>query len=44
MFVLNEGANQILKKNYKATIDSVLIALPKIKANNNTINPLGVII
>lgn len=38
LFVLNEGANQILKKNYKATIDSIIIALPKLKANKNTIN------
>ncbi len=31
LFILNEGANQTLKKNYKAAIDSVDIALPKIK-------------
>lgn len=35
MFVLNEGANQVLKKNYKAAIDSINIALPKLKSLNN---------
>lgn len=35
LFVLNEGANQILKKNYYATIDSVDIALPKLKGITN---------
>lgn len=31
LFVLNEGANQTLKKNYKGAIDSIDIALPKLK-------------
>lgn len=31
LFILNEGANQTLKKNYKAAIDSIDIALPKLK-------------
>ena len=35
MFVLNEGANQVLKKNYIAAIDSINIALPKLKSLNN---------
>ncbi len=29
-FVLNEGANQILRKNYKAALDSIYKAFPKI--------------
>jgi AraC-like DNA-binding protein len=35
LFILNEGANQTLKKNYKAAIDSVDLALPKLKKMNN---------
>lgn len=38
MFVLNEGANQTLKKNYTAAIDSIDKALPKLKSLNNTGN------
>jgi AraC-like DNA-binding protein len=30
MFILNEGANQILKKNYRAGIDSINKALPNL--------------
>jgi AraC-like DNA-binding protein len=35
LFILNEGANQTLKKNYEAAIDSVDLALPKLKKMNN---------
>lgn len=35
LFILNEGANQFLKKNYNATIDSVNIALPKLMEMSN---------
>ncbi|WP_130734340.1 helix-turn-helix domain-containing protein [Flavobacterium sp. J27] len=35
IFILNEGANQVLKGNYNATIDSVNHALPKLKGKNN---------
>jgi AraC-like DNA-binding protein len=35
IFVLNEGANQVLKKNYIAAIDSIDKALPKLKSLNN---------
>jgi AraC-like DNA-binding protein len=35
LFILNEGANQTLKKNYKAAIDSIDIALPKLKKMTN---------
>ena len=38
MFILNEGANQILKKNYKAAIDSINKALPKLESLKNTEN------
>lgn len=31
LFVLNEGANQVLRKNYNAALDSINKALPKIK-------------
>ena len=31
LFILNEGANQVLKENYKATIDSAYKALPLLK-------------
>ena len=31
LFILNEGANQTLKKNYNIAIDSIDIALPKLK-------------
>lgn len=35
LFILNEGANQSLKKNYNAAIDSINIALPKLKKMKN---------
>ncbi|HCQ13426.1 hypothetical protein [Flavobacterium sp.] len=38
MFVLNEGANQVLKKNYIAAIDSINNALPKLRKLNNSDN------
>lgn len=41
MFVLNEGANQILKKNYKVAIDSINRALPKLKELKNQENVLA---
>lgn len=37
-FVLNEGANQILKRNYLSAIDSINKALPKLKELNNLDN------
>lgn len=40
IFILNEGANQVLANNFKATLDSVAKALPYIiknKDNNNTL-------
>lgn len=40
IFILNEGANQVLVNNFKATLDSVSKALPNIiknKDNNNTL-------
>ena len=41
LFVLNEGANQVLKKNYKVAIDSVNKALPQMIAFNNKENTLA---
>lgn len=41
LFILNEGANQYLKKNYKAGLDSIDIALPKLKILKNTGNILA---
>ncbi|HMK06657.1 MAG TPA: AraC family transcriptional regulator [Flavobacterium sp.] len=35
LFILNEGAVQASKKNYKAALDSVNKALPKMKTMNN---------
>jgi AraC-like DNA-binding protein len=40
IFILNEGANQVLANNFRATLDSVAKALPYIiknKDNNNTL-------
>jgi len=40
IFILNEGANQVVVNNFKATLDSVTKALPYIiknKDNNNTL-------
>ncbi len=41
LFILNEGANQILRKNYKATIDSVKKALPILVKNKDQGNILA---
>ncbi|WP_307292697.1 AraC family transcriptional regulator [Flavobacterium sp. SORGH_AS_0622] len=41
LFVLNEGANQVLKKNYGAAIDSIKKALPKIIKYKDTGNELA---
>lgn len=41
LFVLNEGANQVLKKNYKAAIDSISKALPKVISNKDKANELA---
>lgn len=41
LFILNEGANQISKKNYKAAIDSINKALPAMITYHNTINILA---
>ncbi|TPG45259.1 helix-turn-helix domain-containing protein [Flavobacterium pectinovorum] len=41
LFVLNEGANQVLKKNYKVALDSINKALPKMIEYNNTGNLLA---
>ncbi|UPZ17007.1 helix-turn-helix domain-containing protein [Flavobacterium humidisoli] len=41
LFVLNEGTNQILKKNYNAALDSINKSLPKMIAYKNTGNELA---
>ncbi|WP_197276642.1 AraC family transcriptional regulator [Flavobacterium sp. KJJ] len=41
LFILNEGANQVLKKNYKAALDSVHKALPKMIENKDLGNTLA---
>jgi AraC-like DNA-binding protein len=41
LFVLNEGANLVLKKNYKAALDSINKALPKMIAFKNEGNTLA---
>ncbi|WP_316635041.1 helix-turn-helix domain-containing protein [uncultured Flavobacterium sp.] len=41
LFILNEGANQLLKKNYKAALDSIDKALPIMITNNDTGNILA---
>ncbi|MFD2941831.1 helix-turn-helix domain-containing protein [Flavobacterium notoginsengisoli] len=41
LFILNEGANQVLKKNYVAALDSINKALPKMIECNNTGNVLA---
>jgi len=41
LFILNEGANQVLKRNYKAALDSINKALPKMIAFNNVGNTLA---
>lgn len=40
-FILNEGANEMLKKNYKASIDSINKALPQIILDKNYGNILA---
>ncbi|AWK06350.1 hypothetical protein HYN56_19810 [Flavobacterium crocinum] len=41
LFILNEGANQVLKRNYVAALDSINKALPKMIEYNNTGNVLA---
>lgn len=41
LFVLNEGANHVIRKNYKIALDSVNKALPVMKKYNNTGNILA---
>jgi AraC-like DNA-binding protein len=41
LFILNEGANQVLKKNYKAALDSINKAIPKMIKYNNLLNTLA---
>ncbi|MDR6763865.1 AraC-like DNA-binding protein [Flavobacterium sp. 2755] len=41
LFTLNEGANQVLKKNYKEALDSINKALPKMIEYNNVGNVLA---
>jgi AraC-like DNA-binding protein len=41
IFILNEGANQVLVKNFKATLDSVKKALPFVIKNNDNNNTLA---
>ncbi len=41
LFILNEGANQVLKKNYLASIDSIKKAFPLIKKNDDIGNILA---
>lgn len=41
IFILNEGANQVLKKNYHAALDSINKALPHIIKNNDLGNTLA---
>ncbi|MCL9804607.1 helix-turn-helix domain-containing protein [Flavobacterium amniphilum] len=38
LFILNEGANQILTKNYRTASDSIKKALPFLKRNNDKAN------
>lgn len=40
-FILNEGANLTLKGNYKASLDSIKIALPKIKKSGDKFNEMA---
>ncbi|MBF4466838.1 AraC family transcriptional regulator [Flavobacterium sp. LC2016-12] len=41
LFILNEGANQVLKRNYGAALDSINKALPKMIEYDNTGNVLA---
>ncbi|WP_300568339.1 helix-turn-helix domain-containing protein [Flavobacterium sp.] len=41
LFILNEGANHVLKKQFKSALDSISKALPKMIAYNNVGNTLA---
>ena len=41
LFILNEGANQVLKKNYKSAVDSIYKALPQLIEQKNYGNVLA---
>ena len=41
LFILNEGANHVIRKNYRIALDSVNKALPVMKKYNNTGNTLA---
>ncbi|WP_166922016.1 helix-turn-helix domain-containing protein [Flavobacterium poyangense] len=41
LFILNEGANMTIKKNYSAALDSINKALPKLIFHKNTDNVLA---
>lgn len=41
MFTLNEGANQVITKNYKVALDSVTKALPFVKQYNDKANTMA---
>ena len=41
LFVLNEGANLVLKKKYQTAIDSITVALPKMIHYHNDINTIA---
>lgn len=41
LFILNEGANHVVRKNYKAALDSIKKALPKIILHKNDGNTLA---
>ena len=40
-FILNEGANQVVKKNYKSALDSIYKALPVMIRNKDKVNVLA---
>jgi AraC-like DNA-binding protein len=41
MFILNEGANQVITKNYKTALDSIKKALPEIKNFHDQVNTMA---
>jgi tetratricopeptide (TPR) repeat protein len=41
LFILNEGANQVLRKNYKSALDSIYKALPQLIEQKNYGNVLA---
>ena len=41
LFILNEGANQVVEKNYKVALDSIMKALPIMKKHKNNGNTLA---